>query len=215
MARPLLSEADKEAISDAVRRAEATTSGEIVFALTDASARYQHAILQGALAGMVAATALYLALPLEHTIGITLWTQLVSFAAFLGILPRLPWRRWFISDNEMDARVQEAAFREFYASGLFRTRDANGILIYLSHLESRVVVLGDRGINKKLEGDHHWDLVRDTIIQGIHKGKASEGICTAIEICGKVLSEHFPHQPDDINELPDRVIDRSVASDAP
>ncbi len=209
----LLTDQDKQIIEKAIRDAEATTSGEIVFSLTDASARYQHATLQGAFVGMVIATALYRALPVEHTIGILLWTQLVAFAVFYALLPHLPWRRWFIAAREMDARVHEAALMEFYSSGIYRTRGENGILIYLSCLERRVVVLGDRGIHQKM-GDHHWDDVRDEILRGIRSGRAREGICQAIERCGKALAEHFPHRPDDVNELSDDVVEKKVNPDS-
>lgn len=214
MPKQLLTETEKKSIADAIHKAEATTSGEIVFALIDSSARYHHATLQGALVGMILSTAIYMALPADHTIGIMLWTQLVSFALLLGVLPRLPWRRCFIPAREMETRVNEAAFRQFYASGLFRTREENGILIFLSLFERRVVVLGDRGINEKI-GEHRWNDVRDLIIQGIRQNKAREGICEALERCGRALAEHFPHRHDDVNELPDHVIDKSVDPDAP
>ncbi len=210
----LLTEEDKKSISEAVKQAEATTSGEIVFAVTEASARYHHELLQAALIGAVAATAFYLALPLEHSIGILLWTQLVSFAVLYAILPHLPFRRWLIPSREMNARVHEAAFIEFYSSGLYRTRDANGILIYLSLFEKRVVVIGDRAIHDRM-GNQHWDDARDKIIGGIKQGKAREGICAAIRSCGEALAKHFPHQADDVNELPDQVIDRPTRPDAP
>ncbi len=211
---PLLSDHDKEVISEAIRKAEGTTSGEIVFAIADSSAHYHHATLQAALAGMVLATAIYLALPVGHSIAIALWTQLVSFALCLAVMPRIPWRRWFIPVREMRARVHEAALMEFYSRGLYRTREENGILIFLSCFERHVVVLGDRGIHQKM-GDHHWHEVRDRIIQGIRQGRACEGICEAIESCGRALAEHFPRRADDVNELTDEVIDRKADPDAP
>ncbi len=210
----LLTEEDKKIISSEIEQAESTTSGEIVFAVTNASARYHHATLQAAIVGMVAGTAVYMALPLDHTIGIVLWTQLVCFALFYALVPRLPWRRWFISSAEMSARVHEAAFGEFYASGLYRTAESNGVLIYLSLLERRVVVIGDKGIHDKM-GDTHWDDVRDTIIRGIRQGRPREGICEAVALCGKALAQHFPHRDDDVNELPDKVIDRTLPPEAP
>jgi putative membrane protein len=204
----LLSESDKKSVAEAVKRAELTTSGEIVFALTDKSGHYLHATLLGALIGAVAAAALYLALPLPQSIGLVLWTEIITFALFYAVLPHLPVRRWFIPGREMGECVQDAAFREFYASGLYKTRASNGVLIYLSCFEHRVVVLGDKGIHEKM-GDPHWNDVRDRIIQGIRQRQAAKGICDAIELCGKALAEHFPRLPDDINELNDDVIDRS------
>jgi putative membrane protein len=209
--RMLLTEEDKQAISEAIQRAEKRTSGEIVFAYTPASGRYRHATLQGALIGAVLATALYLALPVAHTIGLALWTEIVAFAVFFAVIPLLPQRRWLIPSREMDERVHEAAFHEFYASGLYKTRQANGVIIYLSGFEHRVVVLGDRGIHEKM-GNHHWNEVRDKITAGIREGNPRAGICAAVESCGEALSRHFPYQRDDVNELPDQVIDRSGGS---
>ncbi len=186
----LLSEDDKKSVAEAVKRAELTTSGEIVFALTDASGHYHHATLLGALISALAAAALYLALPISHSVDLVLWTEIMAFAFFYAVLPHLPLRRWFIPGKEMDECVQEAAFREFYASGLYKTRAANGVLIYLSGFEHRVIVLGDKGIHEKM-GDPHWNDVRDRIIQGIRQGQAAKGICDAIELCGKSLAQHF------------------------
>ncbi len=214
MSKKLLTEEDKKAIEEAVRRAEARTSGEIVFAVADASDHYHHVTIQGALIGMALATAAYLAVPLSHTVTAILWTELISFAVFYALTPHLPLRRRLISGKEMDARVHEAAFMQFYSSGLYRTREANGVEIFLSVFERRVVVIGDKGIHEKM-GNPHWDEVRDRIIRGIRQGKAREGICSAIESCGEALAKHFPHRPDDINELPDQVIDRKIDPEAP
>jgi len=215
-----LSKEDNEAIRAAIKKAEAGTSGEIVFAVADASGNYRHANLQGAIIGMAIITAIFLLSPLSHKvpahyeITVLLGIEFISFAVFYALLPYLPWRRWIISHKEMDARVQESAFMQFYASGLYRTKESNGVEIYLSLFEREVVVIGDRGIHAKM-GEQHWNQVRDLIIQGIKGGTGCNGICAAIESCGQALAEHFPHRPDDINELPDQVITRPLNSEAP
>jgi putative membrane protein len=209
-----LKDEDYRVIEEAVKKAEATTSGEIVFTASQASAHYHHATLQGAIIGMVIVAAVSLFLPFAHTITTLLWTEFISFAVFYSILPKLPCRRWIISTQEMDARVQETALMQFYSSGLYKTREANGVEIYLSFFERRVVVIGDRAIHAKM-GDGHWQAVRDLIIRGMKEGNVRGGICSAIEACGKALSEHFPPRTDDINELSDRVIRRSLPHDAP
>ena len=209
MAKPLLSEQDRKAIADAIAQAEMRTSGEIVFAIAEASSSYQHAALLGSIFGMAGITALYLIFPMVHTINMVLWVELVSFAVLYAFLSNLSCRRWFIPGREMDTQTREAAFFAFYSRGLYKTRESNGVLIFLSHLERRVVVLGDKAIHEKM-GDQHWNEVRDKIVQGIHSGKAREGICAAIECCGGALARHFPHRPDDINELSDTVIDHRI-----
>ncbi len=210
-----LSEQDNKAIEEAIQKAEAITSGEIVFTAAPASAHYYHATLQGALIGMVIVTAIFLVLPyFDHTLTHLLWAEFLSFALFYTILPYLPCRRWLIARQELDARVHDAAFMQFYASGLYRTRESNGVEIYLSFFEREVVVIGDRGIHEKM-GDQHWQKVRDLIIRGMKDGNACQGICNAVEECGKALAEHFPRRHDDVNELPDQVISRPLRPDAP
>jgi putative membrane protein len=204
-----LSEQDNKTIEAAINKAEAGTSGEIVFVVTPTSSHYHHANLQGALIGMAIVTAIFMMIPFTHTPTNLLWMEFVSFAVFSTILPYCPWRRLIVSKREMNARVQEAAFMQFYSSGLYKTRESNGVEIYLSLFERKVVVIGDRGIHDKM-GNEQWDRVRDLIIQGIQKGDACSGICAAIESCGKALAEHFPPRPDDINELPDQVIIRPI-----
>ena len=210
----LLSEEDQKSIEGAIKQAELTTSGEIVFAAAEASANYSHATLQGAVLGMALAAAVYMMIPVEHTTTVLLWTEVLSFAVCYALLPRMPWRRWIISRDKMDARVKEAALMQFYTSGLYRTRESNGVEIYLSIFEREVVVIGDSGIHQKM-GDEHWQNVRNLIIDGIKRGDARGGICAAIESCGKALAQYFPPRADDINELPDKVIRRSMNPQAP
>jgi putative membrane protein len=215
----LLNDEENKLVESAIKKAESMTSGEIVFATADASSHYRHATLQGAVLGMAIISAIYLlilhffptiaSMPFPDIITNLLLTEFLSFAVFYIILPFLPWRRWFISRKEMDSHVYDAAFMQFYSSGLYRTRESNGIEIFLSLLERKVVVIGDRGINEKM-GEQHWQKVRDLIIQGIKQGNACAGICAAIESCGQALAQHFPIKPDDVNELPNQVIHRPL-----
>jgi putative membrane protein len=202
-----LNEQEQSLIEAAIKKAESGTSGEIVFAISGSSGRYQHATLQGAILGMAIATAVFLMIHIDHSSTHLLWTEFISFAVCYTILPYLPWRRWLIPQQTMDSRVKEAAFMQFYSSGLYKTRESNGVEIYLSLFERTVVVIGDQGIHAKM-GDEQWNEVRNLIIQGIRNGKACEGICAAIDRCGEKLAEHFPHRSDDVNELPDQIIYR-------
>ena len=46
-----------------------------------------------------------------------------------------------------------------------------------------------------------------TLIGEIRAGRAAAGVIGAVEQVGAVLAEHFPRAEDDINELPDRLIE--------
>ena len=180
MTMEFLSREEQASIEAAVKKAEAGTSGEIVFVVSPASGRYQHATLLGALMGMAIVTAVFLTLPCDHTIAQLLWMEVFSFAVFYAAFPYLPFRRHIISRAAMEERVREAAFMQFYSGGLYQTRESNGIEIYLSLFERVVVIIGDRNINARV-GDHEWEEVRNTIIDGIHTGNTCQGICAAIE----------------------------------
>ncbi len=41
----------------------------------------------------------------------------------------------------------------------------------------------------------------------IKKGHIAEGMAAGVRDVGKVLSEHFPRGEEDMNELPDRLIE--------
>ena len=63
-----------------------------------------------------------------------------------------------------------------------------------------VHVVGDDTINAKLsQGD--WKALCDTIIRGFKSGKPEEGMRNGILLCGKLLTQHFPVEPGDRNEL--------------
>jgi putative membrane protein len=74
----------------------------------------------------------------------------------------------------------------------------------LAVFERRVIILGDRGVNAKVN-PAYWDGIRDRIIAGIKKRNAGPAITEAIKSVADDLKAHFPHSPDDRNELPDGV----------
>ena len=44
------------------------------------------------------------------------------------------------------------------------------------------------------------------ITAGLKSGQACNGFCQAIERCGDILAAHFPHQANDKDELPNRLV---------
>lgn len=197
---------ERLAIEKKVREAEEATSGEIVVMAVGQSSSYPSAIIasSGALA-LLTAIAVVLLLRGEN-----MWLFLALFALFFMIFSevvrRTPvLRRPFVSRREIAEEVEEAAIRAFYHRKVHETRDHTGILIYISLFEHTVRVLADSGINARVE-QHTWKGVVDTIIEGIRDGRQGESICSAVEQCGRLLSDHFPRRHDDHNELGDAMI---------
>jgi len=205
-AKAFFTDSEKTRIRGSVRSVETGTSGEIATMVVDHSDGYLEAEVLGGIlvAGLVA---LIIAIAVQH---VTIWT-FVPIVCALYFPARLLCIRFprlkvpFINKKRMMHAVQERAVRAFYEKGLYRTRDENGILIFISILERKVWILGDRGVNLKVPPEI-WQAHADEISVGIREGRPCDALCAVIESCGRVLVEHFPRKEDDTNELPDELI---------
>jgi len=68
-------------------------------------------------------------------------------------------------------------------------------------------VLADRGINAKVETGT-WQEIVQALSAGLKRNQACDAFCNAIARCGEILATHFPRQPDDEDELPNRLVTR-------
>jgi uncharacterized membrane protein len=111
-------------------------------------------------------------------------------------LPRRPLRR--------APDVLERARQVFDGLGMHRTRDRNGVLIYLALEDRRLAVLGDEAVHARV-GEAYWAHVREVMVDRLRRQAPREAILAAIGDLVTVLAAHFPPRPDDTDELPDRV----------
>jgi putative membrane protein len=208
-AETFLTQAEQDALVECVKKAESTTSGEIVPVIATMSYEYPRAGLIGSLIlGSLAAMALTLALGRED-----MWVFLALFLALFLCFSRLfdavpALKRPFLSKREMREEVAEAAFTAFHAHGLHDTRDKTGIILYVSVYERSVQVLADKGIND-LVNPQAWEEVVAMVTEGIRAGKPGEALCAGVTRCGEMLSERFPIKPDDTDELPNLIIEKT------
>ena len=84
--------------------------------------------------------------------------------------------RVFLSRRKPDDAVA-AAQRAFDQLGMARTRERNGVLIFVAPKVRKFAVIGDAGVHQHC-GDEFWKAL---------------------------AARHFPRQPDDVNELPDDI----------
>ncbi|ACF46834.1 MAG: TPM domain-containing protein [Prosthecochloris sp.] len=201
-----LKQHDRDAIGERVRLAEERTSGEIVVMVVASSHHYPLAnIIGGVLAGLLAAVVTALLTGREH-----MWDFLGFFLLFFILFNELFRRVWFLKKlfvrpGDMDEEVEETAIASFYKKEVYNTRDHSGILLYISLFEHRVRVVADKGISAVVS-QAEWDTIVQRIIQAIRTGKQAEAIMEAVDMCGDILSKHFPSKPDDTNELDNSVI---------
>jgi uncharacterized membrane protein len=88
--------------------------------------------------------------------------------------------------------------------GMNKTAERNGVLFYLAVEDKKFAVIGDAGINAKVP-EGFWNDTKDLLTKNFREGRFTEGLSEGIILAGKQLKTHFPHQKNDVNELPDEI----------
>lgn len=221
----LLTEADHARISAAVHDAELHSAGEIVTILSERSDGYTDVAL--AWAALVAFTALtvlslfpHFYLPLiDRVLGrwehewppqaVLVVAAMAAMAKFGSMLALQLWQplKWLLVPRHIKAaRVRARAVMCFKVGAERRTTGRTGVLIYVSLAEHRAEIVADAAIASKVSGEV-WGEAMAALLTGLRHGRAADGLVDAVGKVGVVLAQHFPRADDDVNELPDRLIE--------
>jgi len=92
----------------------------------------------------------------------------------------------------------------FQKIGMTRTRERNGVLIFMGIRTKRFCIVGDHGIHEKVP-EGFWDGLVALMEKHFKEDRFAEGICETIWKVGDKLKEFFPFERDDINQLPDEI----------
>ncbi len=103
------------------------------------------------------------------------------------------------------ANARNYAISEFYKEHLHETKDGTGVLILVLPVAKKFEIVADAGINARIPQDS-WEKLSSAMGECFKVGHIKTGLILAIEEIGKRLSEHFPRQKDDMNELSDDVL---------
>lgn len=103
----------------------------------------------------------------------------------------------------MEDVLDHAAY-VFRDLGMDKTREHNGVLLYVSVPGRKVAVVGDTGIHAKL-GNAYWHGVLESVLAHFKEDRFCEGLCEGVRLLGEKLQEHFPQRHDDRNELSNEV----------
>jgi putative membrane protein len=204
---PLLTPEDHARLSEAIRAAEANTSGEIYVVVAEYADSFRLVpVLWGAL------FALLLPWPLLYVTGFSLvqilLLQGLGFVAVSAILS-LPQLRYRVVPAAIaEEATHRAAELHFMVHGIHLTTERTGVLLYVCMMPRRIEVLADAGIHSKVD-PATWDKTVAQIASEARAGRLADGLIAAIHSTGELLAQHFPRRPDDRNELPDRVMEYS------
>jgi putative membrane protein len=220
-----LDEAGHRLVSEAVSEAESATSGEIVTVLAERSDGYTDVALLWAAGAAFTAMSVFAVFPQpfldawdaafggwdhEWTTGelasLVIALGLIKFLAVLLVQEWQPLKFWLIPGPTKTIRVHAQAVRQFKVGAKGRTSGRTGVLIYLSMREHRAEIVADETIAAKVPAEVWGEAMGDMLVH-IRKGAIAEGLAAGIRDVGFVLAEHFPRGSEDVNELPDRLIE--------
>ena len=113
-----------------------------------------------------------------------------------------------LSSGRIHKSIMDDAAYVFRQLGLDRTRQRNGVLLYIAVSAHEFAILGDEGIHR-IVGQAGWDAAAAKLTAAFAKGDFGPGLLAAIDDIGAVLTKHFPaaadaHNPDELPNRPSR-----------
>ena len=112
--------------------------------------------------------------------------------------------RLFVENKCSVDALDRAAFI-FKNLKMHETKHRNGVLVYLALKSRKFAIIGDSGIHSKSHKDF-WHEIKAEMQHHFVKGDFVDGLTRGIHMIGEALKKHFPHQKDDVNELPDDIV---------
>lgn len=201
---PILDRAARTRIAEAVRRAEAATSGEIVVLVAARAGSYRSAPLAFALAcGLLMPWPLILLTPWSAVSIALAQASVVLVTLAAGLHPRM--RMLLVPRAIRRARAHEAARREFCSRGLARTPERTGVLIFLACAEGHAEIVADSGIAARVPSAA-WSASIAALLEALRRGEMEAGLIAAVADVGAILAAELPERGGGPDLLPNRVI---------
>jgi putative membrane protein len=198
-----LSEDGQRRISAAIKTAEATTAGEIVCVLARASSNYRSTMT--AWSALIALIAPWFLIALTTlSVREIFLAQIVLFVVLFLVLSESALNQYLIPRGAQRAQAHRAAMEQFMIRGMARKKNRAGVLIFVSLAEHYARIVADDGIASKV-AQSVWQDAVDALLECAADGEIAEGFIIAVGKCGRVLAEHFPPEPGDEDQLPDRI----------
>lgn len=117
------------------------------------------------------------------------------------------------SSGEIRVHIEEHTIKQpferaqevFQFLQMDQTKNRNGVLFYVGVSDHSFVILGDKGINEKVETGF-WDQTKDVVVEHFKKGQYKDGLVKGVLKAGLKLQQLFPYDEDsDADELPNEI----------
>ena len=110
--------------------------------------------------------------------------------------------------------VMKRAARTFDRLHLYTTKRRNAVLIFVAYEDRKFAILGDTGIHEAVP-EGFWDGEVEELGRYLKAGRQVDGLCEIIARIGERLSQYFPGERDDENELSNEVTFDDLDEDEP
>lgn len=107
-------------------------------------------------------------------------------------------------ENNCTEDPYKHAVKVFESLGMQNTELRNGVLIYLSLDDHKIVIIGDAGIHQFIKPEGWNDLVQK-LATAFKSGLFERGLCEVILDIANRLQKHFPRMSHDQNELSNHI----------
>jgi uncharacterized membrane protein len=87
---------------------------------------------------------------------------------------------------------------------MYKTKEANGVLIYVAVKSKLFAICGDKGINDAVPTDF-WETTKNVISGHFKNSNFKQGLVDGIRKAGEQLQKYFPYTEDDKNELSNEI----------
>jgi len=211
MKRSAITGQEHQRVAEAIRHAEASTSGEIYCVVAQRSDGY---FFSSSLVVILSILVISLGVAflietwwLTMRLPVFVGAQLLAIALALLLIYALPDIRVRLAPRRWQyMRAHDNALKQFLGRNVHMTAERTGVLIFVSLAERYAEIIADAGIAAKVPQEM-WDSIVAGLIEDAGNDRLADGFVTAAAAVGALLSEHFPVRVDDINELDDHLVE--------
>ena len=200
----LLKDNERQQVTDAIAAVERHTDAELVTVLAERADDYAYIPLlwAGLISLIIPGAVLFFTAAIPAT---TLLLVQWSFFVVLALVFRLPSvTTRLVPKSVRHWRAANLARRQFLEQNLHHTRDATGLLIFVSEAERYVEIIADRGISQHVQ-DSEWQAIVEAFTRQVRSGNTLAGFLECIDACGDKLHRAVP-ATHERNELPNHLV---------
>jgi uncharacterized membrane protein len=114
--------------------------------------------------------------------------------------------RIYLQRGKFEEDALSRAQKKFLELGMQKTRERNGVLIFVAPRVQKFAVIGDEGIHQKC-GAQFWEELVEKMRKHFQREEFTEALVESIEAPGQLLARYFPRTGASANELPDEIVE--------